>query len=190
LKAPKLIMFIGPMFGSKTTRLIAALDRYKYQKKKILAFKPYVDDRYASNEIVTHNGGRVPARCVSNGSDIVNFVKSESCDVIAIDEAFMISGIDEAVISLYKMGITVLLSSLDLSSKGKPFEEVKNIMPWATKIIKCPSVCPKCGDDAHFTYRKFDDDRDLLIGGAEMYEPRCFNHYILNPDGASFINEN
>lgn len=183
-------MFVGPMFGSKTTRLIAALDRYKYQKKKILAFKPYVDDRYASDEIVTHNGGRVSARCVSSGADIVSFAKSESCDVIAIDEAFMIPEVDEAVISLYKMGITVLLSSLDLSSKGEPFKSVRNIMSWATDIIKCPSVCPICGEDAHFTYRKFDDDRDLLIGGSEMYEPRCFNHYILNPDDASFIDEN
>ncbi len=183
-------MFVGPMFGSKTTRLIAALDRYKYQKKKILAFKPYIDDRYSSNEIVTHNGGRVRAKCVPHGNDLVSFVKSEGCDVVVIDEAFMISEIDKAVISLYKMGITVLLSSLDLSSKCEPFEEVRNIMPWATKIVKCPSVCPKCGEDAYFTYRKIDDDRELLIGGSEMYEPRCFNHYIVDDDITSFMDEN
>ena len=128
--------------------------------------------------------------CVSSGSDIIREVKEKGCDIVAIDEAFMISEIDESVISLYKMGVTVLLSSLDLSSKGEPFKSVRNIMSWATDIIKCPSVCPICGEDAHFTYRKFDDDRDLLIGGSEMYEPRCFNHYILNPDDASFIDEN
>ena len=190
MKIPKLIMFVGPMFGSKTTRLIAALDRYKYQKKKILAFKPYIDDRYSSENIVTHNGGKINASCVSNGADIIESVTSKECDVVAIDEAFMISNIDDAVIHLYKMGITVLLSSLDLSSKGEPFNQIRNIMPWATEVVKCPSVCPICGEDAYFTYRKFDDDRELLIGGAEMYEPRCFNHYILNPDDASFINEN
>lgn len=189
MKIPKLIMFVGPMFGSKTTRLIAALDRYKYQKKKILAFKPYIDDRYSSNEIVTHNGGKIRASCVSSGVDIVNDVKEQDCDIVAIDEAFMIDNIDRAVISLYKMGVTVLLSSLDLSSKGEPFEKIRNIMPWATEIVKCPSVCPICGEDAFFTYRKFDDDRDLLIGGSEMYEPRCFNHYIINADDASFIDE-
>ena len=43
-------MFVGPMFGSKTTRLIAALDRYKYQGKRIAAFKPFIDERYSKNE--------------------------------------------------------------------------------------------------------------------------------------------
>ena len=38
------VMFVGPMFGGKTTKLLSAIDRYKYQGRKILAFKPNVDD--------------------------------------------------------------------------------------------------------------------------------------------------
>ena len=34
---PKFIIFTGPMFGSKTTRLFAVLDRYKYQKRNVIA---------------------------------------------------------------------------------------------------------------------------------------------------------
>ena len=170
-------MFVGPMFGSKTTRLIAALERYKYQGKTITAFKPMIDDRYSTGEIVTHNGGRIQAQCVTTGTDILDYLMYRSTDVVAIDEAFMIKDVSDAVISLYKSGVSVLISSLDLSSKAKPFKEVSRMMPWATNVVKCPSVCSKCGRDAYFTFRKFDDDRELLIGGSEMYEPRCFKHY-------------
>ena len=30
-RVPEFIIFTGPMFGSKTTRLIAAVDRFRYQ---------------------------------------------------------------------------------------------------------------------------------------------------------------
>jgi thymidine kinase len=170
-------MFIGPMFGSKTTRLIAALERYKYQGKVISAFKPMIDDRYSAGEIVTHNGGRIKARCVTSGADIDKHLQESPAEVVAIDEAFMIKDISDVAINLYKSGVSVLISSLDLSSKAKPFKEVSKILPWATSVVKCPSVCSKCGRDAFFTLRKFNDDRELLIGGSEMYEPRCFKHY-------------
>ena len=56
---PDFIIFVGPMFGSKTTRLLAAIDRYRYQKKNVVAFKPRMDDRYSSTEISTHSGGKI-----------------------------------------------------------------------------------------------------------------------------------
>lgn len=177
MRNPDLIMFVGPMFGSKTTRLIAALERYKYQGKTISAFKPMIDDRYSSGEIVTHNGGRIRAKCVASGQDIVESLRDNPAEVVAIDEAFMIEGVGDVVIDLYKSGTSVLISSLDLSSKAEPFYEVSRMMPWATRIEKCPSVCAQCQEDAYFTFRKFEDDRELLVGGSEMYEPRCFKHY-------------
>ena len=36
MRDPEFIIFTGPMFGSKTTRLLAAVDRYRYQNKKII----------------------------------------------------------------------------------------------------------------------------------------------------------
>ena len=177
MRNPDLIVFVGPMFGSKTTRLIAALERYKYQGKTITAFKPMIDNRYSVGEIVTHNGGRIEATCVTSGQDIIVSLKDRPSEVVAIDEAFMIEGVSDVVIKLYKSGISVLVSSLDLSSKAEPFIEVARMMPWATRIVKCPSVCALCQEDAYFTFRKFEDDRELLIGGSEMYEPRCFKHY-------------
>ena len=176
---PKFLIFTGPMFGSKTTRLLAALDRYVYQNKDIIAFKPMMDNRYSGIEICTHSGGKFPAQGVSTGADIVHFM-SESLvnyDVIAVDEAFMIDGIAKVLLDLFRQGKTIIVSSLQLSASGNVFEEIRDIMPWATKIAICPAVCPITGRDAYYTHRKVSGLNEIEVGGADMYEPRCWQYH-------------
>jgi len=176
---PEFIIFTGPMFGSKTTRLLAALDRYRYQSKNIVAFKPRMDDRYSNVEIRTHSGGGIPAVSVKSGIDIVEYIRDSvsSCDVVAVDEAFMIEGVAEALLSIFRSGKTILVSSLQLSASGKVFEEVRDMMPWATRIEVCPAVCPISGRDAYYTHRKLAGMAEIAVGGSDMYEPRCWEHH-------------
>jgi thymidine kinase len=175
---PKFIIFTGPMFGSKTTRLFAVLDRYKYQKRKILAFKPSIDERYTLRKISTHSGASMPARTVRNGQELSDFIKEyDQCDVIAVDEAFMIPGASSTLINAYKNGKTIVVSSLELSATGNVFEEMAAMFPWATCIEKCPAVCTVCGADAYYTHRKVEDLEEITVGGAELYEPRCWSHH-------------
>ena len=181
MKNPVLRLWVGPMFGSKTTQLIAAVDRYRLQSKKVIAFKSRLDDRYATDgSIVTHNGGKLKCMLVSKGSEIVDIVKKLNTivSVVAIDEAFMIEDCDEAILELYKSGITVLVSSIDLSSELRPFSVIKNILPYATEINKCSAVCTVCGEDAYFTHKKQTvTGSEIEIGGSEIYEPRCWMHH-------------
>ena len=183
MRHPEFIIFTGPMFGSKTTRLMAVVDRFKYQNRKVLAFKPMMDDRYNQADIVTHNGGKIAASTVQDAEEIFMHLaeSDDNYDVVAVDEAFMISGIADVLIWLYQRGITVVVSSLDMSATCKPFEELQKILPWATQIEKCPAVCPVCSRDAYYTYKKNDDGVEIAVGGAELYEPRCFDHHpIMN----------
>ena len=48
-RIPEFIIFTGPMFGSKTTRLLAAVDRFRYQNRNVIAFKPKLDERYSGD---------------------------------------------------------------------------------------------------------------------------------------------
>ena len=48
-------IYIGPMYGSKTTRLLSDIDRFTYKSKKIIAFKPKIDTRYSESNIVSSN---------------------------------------------------------------------------------------------------------------------------------------
>jgi len=176
---PELIVFTGPMWGSKTTRLIASLERLKLQGRRVVAYKPSMDSRYAESQICTHSGAKWPAHCVSSGNQLLDHYGSfrEQPDAVAVDEAFMIDGAAPAIMQIIGGGTTVLVASLDLSAKCKPFAEVSEILPFATRVEKCPAVCPVCGDDAYYTAKLVEDDREIEVGGKNLYEPRCWRHH-------------
>ena len=175
------IAFVGPMFGGKTTRLLSAVERYRLKQKKVYPFKPYKDTRYdpEGQSIVTHRGYEMNSIPIDTADEILEHLtkRRATTGVIAVDEAFMIDGIADVLISLYMKGYTILISSLQLSSSMKPFEEILQMIPWATKVEVCPAVCTVCGSDAYYTYKKTNSKREMEIGGKELYEPRCLRHF-------------
>ena len=185
-RVPELIIYSGPMWGSKTTRLIASLERLKLQGRKVIAYKPSLDSRYADDFICTHSGAKWPAHCVSSGSALLRHLETsgDNVDAVAIDEAFMIDGVAPAALEILRNGTTVMIASLDLSAKCKPFSELSELFPFATRIEKCSAVCPVCGDDAYYTAKLVNDNREIEIGGKNLYEPRCFRHHpiMCNPN--------
>ena len=180
---PSFTIYTGPMFGSKTTKLMSDIDRSLYKGRKVVAFKAKKDNRYTKEAISTHTGATYPAFCISHAEEIYQYVECfEDCSniVVAVDEAFMIQDIDSVLISLYRKGITVIVSSIQLDANEIPFENIKNILPWATKIEICPAVCTMCDQDAYFTEAMFDIDNataEEKVGSYGMYEPRCAKHY-------------
>tara|TARA_R110000824_G_scaffold60853_16_gene162456 strand:+ start:7458 stop:8000 length:543 start_codon:yes stop_codon:yes gene_type:complete len=171
---PEFVIFTGPMFGGKTSRMLAALERAKYKSQKIIAFKPKMDHRYSNENIVTHAGYEWEAVCVGTGDEILEL--SQEYDVVAVDEAFMVDGSAESLIQLFRSGKSIYVSSIQLSATGKIFPEIQSIFPWATKIEVCPAVCPITGQDAYYTVAKVDGLKTIEVGGAETYEPRCHSH--------------
>jgi thymidine kinase len=173
------VLFVGAMFGSKSSKLLAEVERHQIRGSKILCFKPVIDGRYSNEAIVTHSGGKLSAIAVSSGEDILAFVRSKKPDVVAVDEAFMIDGCAEALINVFQSGITVYVSSIELSANLKSFAEVEKMMPYATRIEKCAAVCVQCGDDARVTHRKVPSFEEISVGGSDTYEPRCWSCHPL-----------
>jgi len=181
MKPPELKIFTGPMFGGKTTRMLAALERYQYQHRNTMLFKPDIDKRYSIEKVVTHKGQEHTSMLVNSGEQI--FEKGASADVVAVDELFMIPGSASALLSLYKKGKTILVSTLQLSSQPEgyiAFDEVKELLPWATSIEVCPAVCAHCDRDAYYTQRIGSQPKQILVGGAESYQPVCWKHSLVN----------
>jgi len=184
-----LILYTGPMFSSKTTKLLMQADKRFYQKQKVIAFKSRMDDRYSQvGEIVTHNFNKIPAHLVDTGEEMLIKIAEEEVDCVIIDELFLIDGGADACLTLYKKGYDVVVASIDLSFTGEPFHEIKELMPYCTRIVKCKSVCSVCQKDARYTYKKvsvkhvdpFNSDpsvEQIQVGGAELYEPRCQEHH-------------
>ena len=171
------------MFGSKTTRLMAEIDRAIYKKRKVVAFKSKKDKRYTDDKISTHSGATYPAHCIDDANsifDCLNESDFNSNTIVAVDEAFMINNIDSVLINLYRKGINIIVSTIQLDANEVPFNNIKNIMPWATKIAICPAVCTECDQDAYFTEAMFDINNasaEEKVGSHGMYEPRCAKHY-------------
>ena len=171
------------MFGSKTTRLVAEIDRSSYKGRKIYAFKAKKDKRYKAESISTHSGVTWPAICIDDASEIFDYLGNDSelhNVLVAVDEAFMINGIDDVLTSLFFKGINIVVSTIQLDANERPFGNIKNIMPFATYIEICPAVCTKCDQDAYYTEAMFDIDnatQEEKVGSKGMYEPRCARHY-------------
>ena len=132
------LLYTGPMFSSKTTRLLSRIDRSKYQKKKTISFKPQIDDRYSvDNQIVTHNDNHIQSCGVESGKDILDIVvKNQPIDAVAVDEIFMIPGGAKACIELFKAGYDVYVSSIELDFKGNPFYEKFSSMTGVKETLK------------------------------------------------------
>jgi len=175
--SPTFTVYTGPMFSSKSSKMLLALERFKYQHKDAVLFKPVCDVRYSKSEVVTHGGWSHEATVITSVADIIEALAERPSppQVVAVDEAFMIPGIAETLIWLYRNGFSIVVSSLDLSAQGKPFTEIEKMLPWATHIKKCSAVCTACGRDAHYTHKKIIDENseEIQVGGAELYEPRC-----------------
>ncbi len=179
---PEFIVFTGPMFGSKTTRLLDAIDRAGYQKKRVALFKAAMDDRYSSSFVCTHSGNKVEAIVVDSSASILEYLaRTETVyDVVAVDEAFMIEGVGDVLVWLFKRGISIFVATLSLSASLDSFEEVVKILPWATRVEVCSAVCTACGADAYFTHKKVDDGKLISVGGSDLYEPRCWHHHCVS----------
>ena len=175
MKNSELRIFTGPMFGGKTTKMLAAIERYKYQNKTVKLFKPRVDRRYSRKDVVTHAGQLHEAIMVSSGIEILE--AAGDAEVIAVDEVFMIEYAAKALLSMFANGRTILVSSLQLSSEPKPLPEIRELLPYATHIEICPAVCAMCDADAFYTRRKSESVRQIEVGGSDDYEPLCYEHY-------------
>lgn len=176
------VVYCGPMWSGKTTRLTASVERHRFRKSRVLCFKPQIDGRYSDTSIVTHSGSRVEAFSVSNGEQIKELVFKEKPDVVAVDEAFMIDGCSEALIECFQSGISVYVSSIELSANLKPFQEIERMMSFATSVEKCRAVCVSCGEDAALTHRKVPSLEEISVGGSDSYEPMCWSCHPLVVD--------
>ena len=179
---PNLKLYVGPMFSGKSTKLLQQVDRYKFAKKRVVCFKPKMDNRYTEEgSIVTHSGNTIPCVLINTGKDLIDYFEDEDLpDAIAIDEAFMIDGIAYACLHFfYNKRIDVVISTLDLSSSLNDFPEVSTLLGHATKIKKCKAVCTVCGEDASYTMRKeeYSNSNLIQVGGDDMYEARCLKHH-------------
>ncbi len=169
----------GPMFAGKSEELIRRIKRLEYAKKKILVFKPAIDIRYSSDEVVSHSNLKAKSIAIKESKDILDYLDS-STFAIAVDEVqFLDKGIIDISQKLALKGIRVILGGLDTDFRGEPFPITASLMTIAEDVLKLTAICVVCGAPATKTQRIINgkpahySDPIIKVGASEAYEPRC-----------------
>ncbi len=162
----------GSMFSGKTEELIRRLKRAKIANLKVEIFKPGIDVRYDETKVVSHDANAIASTPIDNSQTIL--LLAEGVDVVGIDEAqFFDDQIMHVCEILALRGVRVIVAGLDMDYLGKPFGQMPYLLSIADYITKLHAICMKCGNIANVSYRKTEQEGQVLIGEKETYEPRC-----------------
>ncbi len=160
----------GSMFSGKTEELIRRLKRARFAKQKVEIFKPLVDARYDNEKVVSHDANEIRSTPVPSSSNIR--LLANDVDVVGIDEAqFFDDEIVTVCNDLANRGVRVIVAGLDMDFKGNPFGPMPALMATAEYVTKVHAVCTKTGNLAHFSHRKVNNKKLVLLGQVEEYEP-------------------
>ena len=167
----------GSMFSGKTEELIRRLRRALFAGQTVEIFKPSLDVRYSETRIVSHDDRGVTSTPVDNASSIL--LLTANAQVVGIDEAQFF---DNAVVNVCNVladsGVRVLVAGLDMDFNGNPFGPMPDLLAVADYITKVHAICVRCGCLAQYSFRKSDNEKVVLLGEKELYEPlcrQCFN---------------
>jgi thymidine kinase len=176
-------VYTGPMYSSKTTSLIGELTIALDNNKRALVIKPIIDKRYAMDDIVSHDGVSIKNLAdvdvlLLDVSEYPSKQQLSNVDIVLIDEAQFFVNIGEHIDCILNMGIDIVAVGLDMDSNGKPFGSMPLLLSKANKVYKLTATCSVCDMPATRTYRKPGNVKDqVLIGGTDIYEPRCLTHW-------------
>jgi thymidine kinase len=97
---------------------------------------------------------------------------------VGIDEAqFLDMGLVDVCNELANRGVRVIIAGLDMDFRGVPFGPMPALCAIADDVTKVHAICVKCGNLAYVSHRIVDNDRRVLLGETQEYEPLCRECY-------------
>ncbi len=165
------------MFSGKTEELIRRLRRAQIARQRVEIFKPAIDNRYDDENVVSHDESSIHSTPVQAAAQILLY--ANDYDVVGIDEAqFFDDGLVDVCNQLAYSGVRVIIAGLDMDYRGKPFGPMPKLMSIAEYVTKVHAICVRCGNLAHYTHRLSEDDKLIVLGETDIYEPLCRVCYL------------
>ena len=178
------------MFAGKTEILLKEIGRAEIAGKKVQVFKPAVDTRWDTVEIIrSHSGGEHPALAIKSPEEILERLEEDTY-LVAIDEIqFFDASIVDVVRILLELDVRVTFAGLSLDFRGEPFGSMPELLSLCDEIDRPKAICNQkvndhiCGEEATRTQRLINgkpanyDDPIVLIGAEQEYAARCPNHH-------------
>lgn len=152
--------------------MIRRLKRAQFARQRVEIFKPKIDIRYSEEEVVSHDANSIRSTPVENSGNIL--LLTGEVDVVGIDEAqFFDANIVAVCQKLADSGIRVIVAGLDMDFLGKPFGPMPQLMAIAEYVTKVHAICVHCGNIAQHSHRLTANDRLVMLGEKDTYEPLC-----------------
>ena len=166
----------GSMFSGKTEELIRRMKRAKFAKQKVEIFKPSIDTRYSDEDVVSHDQNSIHSTPIESSGSLL--LLASDIDVVGIDEAqFFDNGLVEVCNELANRGVRVIVAGLDMDFKGISFVPIPALCALADEVTKVHAICVRCGALAYVSHRLISNDRRVLLGEKDEYEPLCRECY-------------
>ena len=64
-----------------------------------------------------------------------------------------------------------MVAGLDMDFKGNPFGPMPALMATAEYVTKVHAICTRTGNLANYSFRKSNNEKLVLLGEIEEYEP-------------------
>src|SRR5213592_3767707 len=168
----------GGMFSGKSEELIRRLRRAVIARQRVQVFKPLIDERFSSEDIVSRDDRRLKAFSVATSSELLARVEI-GVQVVGIDEVqFFDAGVVEVCMQLADAGIRVVAAGLDQDYMRRPFGPMPALLAVAEEVSKMHAVCVRCRGAAHYSQRVSGGDAQVEVGDSS-YEARCRPCYEL-----------
>jgi len=111
----------GGMFSGKSEELIRRLRRSVIARQRVQVFKPLIDDRFSTEDIVSRDDRRLKAHSVATSAELLARVEI-GIQVVGIDEIqFFDAGVVDVCMQLADAGIRVIAAGLDQDYMRRPF---------------------------------------------------------------------
>ena len=178
----------GGMFSGKSEELIRRLRRALIARQRVQVFKPYTDDRFSTDDIVSRDDRRLKATPVATSAELLSRI-SVGVQVVGIDEVqFFDAGIVEVCMQIADAGIRVIAAGLDQDYMRQPFGPMPALLAVAEEVSKMHAVCVRCRGAAHYSQRVSGGNAQVEVGDSS-YEARCRSCYELYKAGAEEVEE-
>ena len=166
-------VIVGSMFSGKSEELIRRLRRARIARQRVQVFKPRIDTRYSTDDIVSHGEMRMESTVVDDSRQLLEQILPDT-EVVGIDEGqFFDAGLPAVCTTLADRGVRVIIAGLNQDYLGKPFEPMPQLLAIAEYITKTHAICMVCGNPANHTQRLVASGDRVLVGAAGLYEARC-----------------
>jgi thymidine kinase len=194
-KSGYLEIILGPMFSSKTTRLVEIYKQCKFCNIPVVAINHTIDNRYDDNLLSTHDKIKIPciktAKLMDLWTDYVSLeenvdktqrindkFKVANSEVILINEGQFFPDLIEFVNKLLENEKKVYVCGLDGDFQRKKFGQMLDLIPLCDKVEKLTSLCSLCknGTKGIFSMR-LTHEKEQTIVGSENYIPVCRSCY-------------